>query len=86
MSGPSDKAKLRGTQTINTGWELGGTDTAKVADCVLRSAHDPALGLDRSVCLRDVVEFLRPFTGRMYGEGCDCAAEVEREFTDLGSA
>lgn len=31
---------------------------AGLADA-LRAAHSPALGLDRSVCLRDVVEALR---------------------------
>lgn len=40
------------------------------------AAHDPALGLDRSVCLRDVVEAIR-------GLPYDCswyAAFLEREF------
>lgn len=41
----------------------------------LAAAHDPALGLDRSVCLRDVVEDIR-------GRGQPYAAKfVERIFT-----
>lgn len=46
----------------------------------LRAAHDPALGLDRSVCLRDVVEALKARHPER-GSGEHHAAEFrEREF------
>lgn len=32
---------------------------------VARAMHDPALGLDRSVCLREVVEAIRGMAGRI---------------------
>src|SRR5256885_2383693 len=48
MSGPSDKAE-RAAQAA-----LSGKDTPpSYASRALYAAHDPALGLDRSVCLRD---------------------------------
>lgn len=40
------------------------------------AAHDPALGLDRSVCLRDVVEALRS----QFGVTNRAADWLQREF------
>lgn len=47
MSGPSERAAKRGFEAFDR--------MGTFADG-LNAAHDPALGLDRSVCLRDVVE------------------------------
>lgn len=49
MTGPSEKA----IQAAEKVW------SHRVAAQAVRAAHDPSLGLDRSVCLRDVVEALR---------------------------
>jgi hypothetical protein len=46
-------------------------------------AHDPALGLDRSVCLRDVLLWLRETSDpdAPYDAYCNIAADlIEREF------
>lgn len=64
MSGPSDKAMEaahRGLLMFNgyTPESCMGDEYAGEVASVMRAAHDPALGLDRSVCLRDVVEALR---------------------------
>jgi hypothetical protein len=56
MSGPSDKAVQAAKANV----------FGSVED-VLNAAHDPALGLDRSVCLRDVVEALREAVTREDG-------------------
>jgi hypothetical protein len=48
MSGPSEKA-IQAALAMD---EVGCLEA-------LEAGHDPALGLDRSVCLRDVVEALR---------------------------
>jgi hypothetical protein len=50
---------------------------------VLSVAHDPSLGLDRSVCLRDVIEALRAVPKRSpnlraYSTAADL---LERDFT-----
>lgn len=53
---------------------------------VLDAAHDPALGLDRSVCLGDVVAFVRAHVAESYQLVADA---VERQFapaTDAASA
>lgn len=54
----------------------------------MQAAHDPALGLDRSVCLRDVVEALRGMPGSYRdvsrsaaGHWGSAAGHLEREFT-----
>lgn len=49
VSGPSDKAVEAASRCGD----------ARRAYAALTLAHDSALGLDRSVCLRDVVDFLR---------------------------
>lgn len=81
MSGPSDKAE-RAAQTALSGK---GTPPSYVSRA-LYAAHDPALGLDRSVCLRDVVEAIRNEGAK---EGSDLALAdhyysaadfIEREF------
>jgi hypothetical protein len=94
--GPSEKAEDRGTlavyelqhgrppaDTANGAWLYG--ESRSKARTVLAAAHDPALGLDRSVCLRDVVAFLERkgqfITGSVYG----AAGEVERAFTESSS-
>lgn len=52
MSGPSDKA-----------WAVAHNRRGRAPETptrdLLLAAHDPALGMDRSVCLRDVIEKLR---------------------------
>jgi hypothetical protein len=57
MSGPSEKAD----EYARAHWA--NPDVKNIASISVRKAHDPALGLDRSVCardfLRDVVEALR---------------------------
>lgn len=84
MSGPSEKA-VEAAQQGHIGKER-----TRVVACLSR-AHDPALGLDRSVCardfLRDVVAYLRRYD---YADGAQTpegrrevarAAEfIEREF------
>ena len=56
---------------------------------LLAAAHDPALGLDRSVCLRDVVRWARARNERErddmlpveeYVGADDLVDEIEREF------
>jgi hypothetical protein len=44
------------TAAASDGYALDGA--AGILAKALAAAHDPALGLDRSVCLRDVVEFV----------------------------
>jgi hypothetical protein len=52
------------------------------AHSALAAAHDPALGLDRSVCLRDVVDVLNKVKGE-YGP-LTLAAYLTRIFTESG--
>ena len=79
MSGPSEKAIEAARVVAHEGPmnlcdQLSDTcDTVGPLMDLLRAAHDPALGLDRSVCLRDVVEFLLKRPGL-------AGARVEREF------
>jgi hypothetical protein len=57
-SSPSDKA----LQAAREAFFANADDGVLSHECLQRAAaaaHDPALGLDRSVCLRDVVEKLR---------------------------
>lgn len=66
MSGPSKMALTRAAIGLNSLWH--GADhpcsTNPCPECMddgeraLEAAHDPALGLDRSVCLRDVFKIL----------------------------
>ncbi len=53
MSGPSDKAVEAAARGLFGGVRHGYYDAGKLAQFALRAGHDPALGLDRSVCLRD---------------------------------
>lgn len=78
MSGPSDKA----VEAAANGWGPG-SESFAVARTQLRRAHDPALGLDRSVCLRDVVAKLREFDVPLESAATRdrCADFIEREFT-----
>jgi hypothetical protein len=66
VSGPSDKA----IQVAEAAERLTG-----IAADGLRAAHDPVLGLDRSVCLRDVTERLRAL-----GADETLVGHIEREF------
>lgn len=59
--GPSDKAKEAAARG-HADWEglpEWQDSVREQAATLLDAAHDPALGLDRSVCLRDVVEASR---------------------------
>lgn len=65
MSGPSRKAIAAGAVAVRerNGGPIaqaqGEPGSGTFARDALVAAHDPDLGLDRSVCLRDVVEFAR---------------------------
>lgn len=65
--------------------------SAEAAKQIVNAAHSPALGLDRSVCLRDVVGWLRSnsedaLDGQGYIERADeVADEIERTFTEGGA-
>ena len=79
MSGPSDKARGAADRSLPLDMPI----TRANVQAALDDAHDPALGLDRSVCLRDVVEALREH-GRLrnfpkYG-GVSAVDFIEREF------
>lgn len=82
-SGPSDKAVEAARQAWNPDDELPSERQARRA---LDAAHDPALGLDRSVCLRDVVEAITrahaPTGDRFRWDRADWADFIEREFGD----
>lgn len=76
MSGPSDKA-VEAVARVRFGEGRNHRVLSTVAADMLAAAHDPALGLDRSVCLRDVVDELR----RDPGHDAQAAANrLEREF------
>lgn len=55
MTGPSDKAVEAAWRTYHDFEQILET----LMEDALSAAHDPALGLDRSVCLRDVIEVLQ---------------------------
>lgn len=63
MSGPSDEAVRAAARAHFTALHFREPSHLEVATHgfpeALAAAHDPALGLDRSVCLRDVVEWLK---------------------------
>lgn len=87
-SDPSDKAVSRGQEAMldHRGYR---DDDFPVARLVLDAAHDPALGLDRSVCLRDVAVAVRYAAGHIRtmskDQACgDMADFIEREFGDEG--
>lgn len=71
MSGPSHAAQT----AARAKWR----ETQQFGDAVLLAAHDPALGLDRSVCLRDVLRWMRSEEHR-YKAVDDAADFMEREF------
>jgi hypothetical protein len=87
MSGPSDKAVgiTRRVGEIATTLQADKQNLPALCEEAVHAAHDPALGLDRSVCLRDVVEALRDrwepgaWVGN-YRTVNDAADFVEREF------
>lgn len=56
MNGPSDNAMYAALRRYPS-------DSPTHIFQILNAAHDPALGLDRSVCLRDVVEALDRVVG-----------------------
>lgn len=75
MSMPSKKALDAAHGTYKRTGKLWPTEE------IVYAAHDPALGLDRSVCLRDVLEALRQRTfaaeRSTWGQAADF---IEREF------
>lgn len=76
-SGPSDKAV--GAATWH--WpDENEPEPRSLAQAVLNAAHDPALGLDRSVCLRDVVEWLQAQPETRYLAGWGWAEELWLKF------
>lgn len=77
MSGPSERALAAAERAIDEPHALGAT-----AYVAIGAAHDPALGLDGSICKRDVVTWLRelrPFGKRLILTD-DVVREFEREF------
>lgn len=89
--GPSNKATRAGDSAVRqTKEKYGGFPTPiTLSDAVLAAAHDPALGLDRSVCLRDVVEWLESWeTHNDAGERLaswppdQVARQIERKFAE----
>jgi hypothetical protein len=77
MSGPSDKAKGAADRSLPTNRLTGEVPiTRDDVQAALAAAHDPALGLDRSVCLRDMVEWLRGTQEYHHGYIGDPAADL----------
>lgn len=76
-SKPSDKAV---TRACKASWAHEPTNFQPSSlRAALEAAHDPSLGLDRSVCLRDVVELFRAMeNGFISRHGA--ADLIEREF------
>jgi len=76
MSGPSAKAiefaEAAMTEHFHGPW--GGH-----VSLTLNAAHSPKLGLDRSICLRDVIEWLRTDDGPTMPDH-ETANSIEREF------
>jgi hypothetical protein len=48
----------------------------------LAAAHDPALGLDRSVCLRSAADALREMGGDIWEEAADILVDAFTEAPD----
>lgn len=87
MSGPSAEARAVACQRIGSSARMR-TTGSDIATDVLLAAHDPALGLDRSVCLRDVVEAVRALNSYR-GPGpvmnlTQVGDFIERRFTESG--
>lgn len=76
MSGPSDKAV---SAAIVAG-ALAGVPNSITLRASLDAAHKTALGLDRSVCLHDVVESLRGYDDGTNHDYAVAAGFIEREF------
>jgi hypothetical protein len=80
MSGPSLKAVEAAQRAESVAYAKHNPYPWREA---LTAAHDPALGLERSVCLRDVVEAMerRADEGGNLGWACALTAIfIEREF------
>lgn len=95
MSGPSEKALEPAARAWCGSEFFAGTSNPDAYDGLppdeqaaqrhyarsgLRAAHDSALGLDRSVCLRDVVEFLQQFDVASYPHAEGYAKSIAVEF------
>lgn len=86
MSGPSDKASVAAHTAfdpdLNRDGDLVNTDLVDA----LNAAHDPSLGLDRSVCAQAVLDRLRekaeaPESDAHTADAFDAVADwFEREF------
>jgi hypothetical protein len=84
MTPPSDKAVKAVRQCLRQGLGIPPMAAGEAAEESLCAAHDPTLGLDRSVCLRDVVEALHRAYDDMFSddylEGMTHPADfIERE-------
>jgi hypothetical protein len=75
VSGPSEKAQQAAYAATQ---DFAGMIPLGTLALTFEATHDPALGLDRSVCLRDVVERVRREEGAMGYH--DTADFIEREF------
>lgn len=62
MSDPSEKAALAAAEECYPEVYHADVDVYRIASVALEAAHHPSLGLDRSVCLRDV--FTEEFRAR----------------------
>jgi hypothetical protein len=62
-----------------------GNDADLLVDALI-AAHDPALGLDRSVCLRDVVEARDRVHQNGHAWGDYAAGLIEREFATAATS
>lgn len=75
MSKPSEKA-IEAARRALLPWVMNtAINESRVA---LKAAHDPVLGLDRSVCLRDVLDWADQFMDE-HGSA-PVRSEYEREF------
>lgn len=84
MSEPSDRA----IEAAYRAAEVRGVADAFWVNGLLSAAHDPALDLDRSVCLRDVVDRIRQIEDEDHGKEWhhqrDVADAIEYEFGFAG--
>lgn len=84
MSEPSQRAKESAAFELRNFNGYDGMNSEADARVVLRAAHDEALGLDRSVCLREVVAYVRSLAGSSYpekrGKLHDVADDIECRF------
>lgn len=75
MQGGPSEAAIDAAVQLRNDWAWRGS-----SEELLHAAHDPALGLDRSVCLRDVVDKLDEL-GCVTFDGERADHEIEQEFT-----